>query len=432
MTAQARTARVTAAAVLTTAVVLAIVGCSGQDVENAPTEGAADVNRDATLTFGFNEPPTSLDPYAGTSAQDLPWLLPAYDTLLHYNPDGTLAPGLAESWDLTDTEFTVQLRPDLTFHDGTDLNADAVVANFERAKTLPTSAIQSDIASVESAEAVDDLTVVYQLAGPDASVPATFGDRAGMMISPAAFDDGTNLATTMVGAGGWEVSNYSPGDELTVTRYHDYWDPDAVEVETLVIRTIADDDTRLNALRSGEIDMARLVPGQVTLAEADSSLTVQTDTPIAVDHLGLNIAIAPFDDPQVRMAIEYAIDREAIVEGVYRGIGTVAWQPFPRSDYFAFDPELEEMYPYDPERARELLADAGYPDGFSFDFYTNNQPFRVQATEAIAAMLADVGIQGNIIPLDGPTLLDEFYYQKTVPMYFTPWGGPRRSVDHPR
>src|SRR5690606_38095399 len=127
---------------------------------------------------------------------------------------------------------------------------------------------------------------------------------------------------------------------------------------------IDDDDTRLNAVRAGEVDVAQISACQVQLAQRDPSTEVRTDPAPAVDHLALNIAIPPFDNPLVREAINYAIDREALLEGLYRGTGIIAWQPFPPG-YFAHEPSLENKYPYDPEKAKQLLTEAGYPDGFT-------------------------------------------------------------------
>ena len=399
----------------------------------AATEGPEqDIDPNGSLTFGYFEPATSLDPHEGTSSQDLPWLLPVYASIFSYGEDGSVAPGLAETWELTEDTLTLTLREGLLFHDGTTLDADAVVANLERAMSLETSSVKGDLSTVAAVEATDDRTVVIELSAPDAALPAKLADRSGMIISPAAFDDGTNLAIEPVGAGPWKSVEYAPGDHLTVERFDDYFDPDSVLLASLTIRLIDDDDTRLNAIRAGEVDVAQISAAQVQLASADSSLEVRTDPALAIDHIGLNISIPPFDDPLVRQAINYAIDREALLEGIYRGTGVIAWQPFPPG-YYANNPELEEMYPYDPEKARELLAEAGYPDGFSFDFQTNSQPFRVQATQAVAGMLAEVGIETSIIPMEGPALLDAFYYQNAVAAYFTPWGGradPSQTLDN--
>lgn len=416
---------VTATAVLAAAVLAAC----GPATTSGPEQN---VDPDGSLTFGYFEPATSLDPHQGTSSQDLPWLLPVYASIFSYADDGSVAPGLAESWELTDESLTITLRDGLTFHDGSTLDADAVVANLERAKNLETSTVKGDLSTVSSVEATDDLTVVIELSAPDAALPAKLADRSGMIVSPAAFADGTNLAIEPDGAGPWKFVEYAPGDHLTVERFDGYYDPDSVLLASLTIRLIDDDDTRLSAIRAGEIDVAQISAAQVQLASADSTLEVRTDPALAIDHIGLNISIAPFDDPLVREAINYAIDREALLEGIYRGTGTIAWQPFPPG-YFANDPELEDLYPYDPDKARELLAEAGYPDGFSFDFQTNTQPFRVQATQAVAGMLADVGIQTNIIPMEGPALLDAFYYQNAVAAYVTPWGGradPSQTLDN--
>lgn len=417
------------AAVVAAASMLAACTPSAPSNDEVPP-GAEDLN--GTLTFGYFEPTTSLDPHIGTSSQDIPWLLPVYESLLSYAPDGSVEAGLAESFELTAESMTLHLRDGLTFHDGETLDAAAVVANFERAQTHEASAVASELTAIQSVEAVDALTVELTLSEPDAALPAKLADRSGMIISPAAFEDGTNLAIDAVGAGPWQLVEYAPGNRLVAERFDGYWNPDAVKLAQIEIRLIDDDDSRLNALRAGEVDIAQISASQVALAEADSSLTIRTDPALAIDHIGLHIGHEPFDDPRVREAISLAIDREALILGLYRGVGTPASQPFPPG-YWANDPAYEGRLEFDPERARQLLADAGYPDGFSFEFKTNNSPFRVQATEAIAGMLAEVGIETTIIPLEGPTILDEFYYQETVDAYFTPWGGradPSQTFDN--
>lgn len=406
-----------------------LAACTPSDNSNP---GGVSEDRNASLTFGYFEPATSMDPQQATSSQDDPWLLPVYASIFAYAKDGSVTAGLAKSWEQTPSELTLHLREGLVFHDGTKLDAQAVVTNIERAKNLETSSVKGELTSVESAEVVDDLTVVLHLSEADAALPAKLASRAGMMISPAAIEDGTNLAINPVGAGPWKLVEYFPGDHLIAERFDEYYDLDAVKIKTLTIKLIDDDDTRLNAVRAGEVDIAQITAAQVQLAKTDSALTIRTDPSVALDHVGLNIATPPFDNALVREAINYAIDREALIAGLYHGNAIIAWQPFPPGS-FANDPALENGFPFNPDKARSLLAQAGYPNGFSFDLKTNNQPFRVQASEAIAGFLADVGITANIIPLEGPAILDEFYYQKTVPAYFTPWGGradPSQTLDN--
>jgi len=263
-------------------------------------------------------------------------------------------------------------------------------------------------------------------------LPSKLTDRWGMIISPAAFSNGADPNLKPVGAGPWKVSEFVKGDHLTVTRFDDYYAPEAVKLASLTIKLMKDDDARLNALRSGDIDIARLLPTQVTLAKADPTLTIQTDPSLGVDHIGLNISIKPFDNEKVRAAMNLAIDREAFVAGLYNNVGVVAYQPFPPG-YYANDPSLEGKLKVDLTKAKQLLAEAGYPDGFTFDFYTNSEPSRQKATQAVADMLSKIGIKSNIVPLDGTTLLNDFYYNNKVAAYFTPWGGradPSMTLDN--
>lgn len=390
--------------------------------EGGETATAAAGEACGTLRFGYFEPSTSMDPHTGTSSQDMPWLLPVYDRILHYESDGSIVPGLAEDWELTDDALTLTMREGVTFHDGTPLNAEAVVANLDRARTLETSAVAEQIGSVESVEAVDDMTVKLSLSQPDSALPSVLADRAGMLVSPQALEDGTDLNLEPVGAGPFQAAEYVPGQRLDLERYDDYWNPESVLLDGGVISYFGDDDTRLNALRAGEVDIAELSAAQVESADADPALTVRNDPSLGVTHIALNIAIEPLDDVLVRQAINHAVNREAIREAIFFGQGRLAWQPFPPG-YYAHSPEAEQLYPYDPDRARELLAEAGYPDGFDLKFPTNTQSIRVAASEALQSMLAEVGINLTIEPMEGPALLDRFYYEKDIAAYYSPWGG---------
>ena len=405
-------------------------GATGSDGDGAAVNASGEAC--GTLRFGYFEPATSLDPHTGTSSQDNPWLLPIYDRILHYEPDGSIVPGLAEDWELDDESMTLMLREGVTFHDGAPLDAEAVVANLDRALTVASSSVAEELAAIESVEAVDDMTVELSLSQPDAALPSKLADRAGMLVSPEALSAEADLNLAPVGAGPFRASDYVPGQRLDLDRYEDYWDSDSVLLESAVITFFGDDDTRLNALRAGEVDMAQLSPAQVEAAESDPNLTVRNDADLGVTHIALNNAIPPMDDPLVRQAINHAINREGIRDAIFFGQGQIAWQVFPPG-YYAHAPEVEEIYPYDPERARELLAEAGYPDGFDLDFPTNTQSIRVAASEAIQSQLAQVGINLSIEPIEGPELLDRFYYDKDVAAYYSPWGGrvdPAMSVEN--
>jgi len=358
-----------------------------------------------------------------------------------------LTPGLAESWEGNDdsTEWTFTLREGLTFHDGEPFNAEAVVFNFRRMAEPDfefgfraegnTFAIFPDIfggfagdenSIWEGVEAVDENTVVFRLTRSFSLFPDIVAANYFGISSPKAVqENGIAYGTPEVGGvgtGPFMFDSWTPGQSLTLVRNDDYYGEPA-RMPGLVVRFIADAPARLAELQAGAVDYTiNLAPDARATIESDSNLAVTPVEPFNIAYLSMNINNKPFDDPRVRMAIAHAIDREAILEGFYNGIGEVADDFLPEVLSWA-RPELETI-PYDPDRARALLAEAGYPDGFSTmtladgsegpvelwympvsrPYYPTPQP----VAEAYASYLADVGIQVELKTEDWGVYLDNW------------------------
>lgn len=373
--------------------------CGNDDESVTPsTDGGAEEatvqDLGATLTYADRAGPSSFDPVRSTTSHDASSLRLAYDRLIHRDPSGEFVPGLATSWEFLPGEdaFRMELREGVTFHDGAVLDAEAVVANFERALTLEDSARASELAAVGEAVVVDDMTVDLMLTGPAAALPALLSDRAGMMVSPDAFDN-PDLGRIPVGAGMFEVTDHQPGVSISYGAFTDYWEPDAVGVGGIEYMIMQDQNARANALTSGAVDVAMLDEATVDGVEgtADIDITISED-PGANFLMFLDKSESPLDDVRVRQAINYAIDREAIVETVLFGYGNATAQPFGEGS-IAHVESLEDAYPYDPEMARELLADSGYADGVRIEFVVPSISFYGPIHEAVQSYLSEVGIE---------------------------------------
>ncbi|MFV0306688.1 MAG: ABC transporter substrate-binding protein [Desertimonas sp.] len=386
----------------------------------------AEIDRDATLRYGYYIALATFDPHKSNGSNDNTWLFPVYDRLVHTTAQAEPEPGLAESWEFADdgSYLEMNLRQGVTFHDGEPFNAEAVKANIERAQTVDGSTAVALLDHITEVEVVDEFTVRLHTEYPDAALPLTLSDRAGAMISPAAFDD-PDLDLNPVGAGAYRVTSYQPDAGATYERYEDYWNVDETYIKTIEIQVVIDTTTRLNALRSGQLDAAEIDAQQAADAEAAGlGLTVGTD--VSFSLLQFNSVNRPeFADERVRRAINLAIDREAIVEGLMLGYGEAWVQPFPPG-YYATDPDLtpESLYPYDPDQARTLLEEAGYGDGFSFEIITTSTPLRVQTSEVIQASLAELGITVSIRQVSSAgAFLEEIYNNKQGDAWMLAWGG---------
>lgn len=391
----------------------------------APSSATIGPELDTTATFRFAywTGLTSFDPHLASSSYSNTSLNLVYDRLVHLLPDASPAPGLATAWEFGDDGLTLDLtlRSGVTFHDGTPFDADAVKANLERAKTLEGSVVAGELAAIEEIEVVRPDLVRLHLTEPSAELPLVLSDRAGMMISPAALQN-EDLDQHPVGSGMYRVREYVTNDRITYERFEDYWDPAAAPSAGIEITFITDSTTRLNAVRTGQADATTVDPAQVADAEA-AGLVVDQDITLAFYQLQLNRSFEPFSVLEVRQALNHAIDRGAIIDGLLLGLGVQAGQVFPEG-YVAFDEATgSDPYPYDPERARELLAAGGYPDGFTFEMIVPAVPLITQLGEIIQSQLGEIGVIAEARTVEVSDTAPAFMGRKEGNALVTNWSG---------
>lgn len=384
---------------LAVAVLVGIAGCAPSDGGGGGEAAAGDnVLRVAFKTAG----PSSLDPATGNSGSDGTILWAIFDGLTSFDEETLeLEPRLAQSWEWVDPlTLKLELVPGALFQDGTPVNAEAVKFNLDRNKAGEGEVkIKADLANVTEVEAVGETTVILHLSVPSSSILLTLADRAGMMISPTAYEaDPEGFAQNPVGAGPFSFVKWDTNSVIEVVKFEDYWNADAVKLDGIDFFLMPDPQTRLNALRSGDVDLIYSVdPSTVDTIASDPNLTVESAPSLAYYQLFMNLGVAPFDNVDVRRAIAMAIDRDALVKAVQGDNGEAAWMPVP-SQSFAFTPELKGKPEYNPEKARQLLADAGYADGFSFDMAFELGAANARRAEIIKAQLEEIGITVNLLP----------------------------------
>ncbi|HEY8527065.1 MAG TPA: ABC transporter substrate-binding protein [Acidimicrobiales bacterium] len=372
-------------------------GASGSEDRDPVAAADRDGELRYAISFSFN----SLDPHRALGSGDALWMRPVYDRLLTIveGDDGMeLAPQLATSYEVADDgrSITFELREGVTFHDGTAFDAEAVRANIERAKGRE-STVSSELDSVERVEVVDPAHVVLHLNTPDPSVPwALAQGSTGMMASPAAFD--RDLAAHPVGTGPYRIVEATKDADAVYERFEDHWDPDAALVRRLTLSTTPDANARFNGVRSGEFDAAYMAaPHEMRSRSltAEDYHWEQVLSPVSWALL-LNTDLEPFDDVRVRRAVSMAIDRTAISEELLEGANPPSYQPFPEG-YLGHDPGLDED-PYDPDAARDLIADAG-AEGADVQIVQNLTPPGDSIAEVIQQQLGDIGLDVELVPL---------------------------------
>jgi len=389
---------------------------------NAGASNGGTTRRDLVVAVGAE--PINLD-FTSTSGAAIPQLLlnNVYETLVKIGQDGELEPLLAESWTVSDNRlvYDFQLRPDVTFSDGRPFNADDVVASFNRTQTDWLNAIAGGMSIIDHTEAIDDLHVRVTLKSPSNQWLLTLGTPAGA-IFPA--DLNFDLATQAIGTGPFEVTNVSPGQHIVLTGRPDYWGG-APAMDQVTVRYLLDTSAAVNAFRAGEIDMmVNLASGDQTRAlEGTEGVQVVVGTSTGDVLWSFNNRRPPFDDVRVRQAFAYAVDRAAVLESVAAGYGTLVGAMVTPQDPFFED--LSELFPYDPERARELLAEAGATN-LNVSLDVPNLPYATIAAEVIQSYLTAVGVQSTINILEFPAVwLDQVFnnhdFDMSIIMHSEPW-----------
>ncbi|WP_198154096.1 ABC transporter substrate-binding protein [Catenuloplanes japonicus] len=334
--------------------------------------------------------PAHWDPVVSGSGAQFRILSLAYASLTEINEKGEAVPGLAESWTYNEAgdQVTFHLRPNLTFSDGTPLNAAAVKSYLERAKTQKDSALFGDLTSIKSVSASGDRDVVVDLTQVDYQIPLLLGERVAQISSPNV--DPAALDRSPVGAGPFKVVENVPGSHVYLTKNPDYWDAANIHIERVELLAEPDAATIVSGLQTGVYDLANVVPNQVKAAAA-AKLDVVVQPGFNASNISLNVNKPPFDNPKVVDAVRHAINRQEFVDKVTFGIGEVTDQPFPPG-YPAYDESVANAYPYDVAKAKALLADAGATN-VAVDLVI---PAQSTAAEIIQAQLGAVGITVTI------------------------------------
>ena len=324
-------------------------------------------------------------------------LMAIYDSLLSLSQAGEPQPGLAQSWQYNPelTEITLKLRPGVTFHDGTKFNAAAVARNLERSKTLglragfATSDTMNQIASVET-EGED--VVRLKLKGPNGQLPYLLASQAGMMISPASLtDDAFGAALKPVGTGPFKVRSFESNVRTVMDRNDAYWGGGTGRPAGIEHHFVGDSRARLNALRSGQANLALIDPRQIAEAKA-AGFTVQINEKNSTWDIYLNVKRDTIGKLKLRQAFMHAMDREAISEALGYGASQPTAQLFAQASPI-YDKKLDELYPFDQAKAKKLLAEAGYSNGVDITWVLLNTTEYKQLGEAMQAMLGEVGIR---------------------------------------
>lgn len=372
-----------------------MVGLSGCSV---PSTGGDASDR---IVFAPNTDAQTLDPQHmndNTSEQVIRMI---YNSLLKFNEKTEIVGDLAETWEVSEDgkEWTFHLKSGIKFHDGTDLNAEAVKKSFDRLINKDNALAQfQSFEMITEVKAVDELTVKLITKEPFGAFEAIMASTSAGIISPKTIDAyGKELGKTAeasIGTGPYRVVEWKKDQQMVLERFDDYFGEKGA-TKTIVYKPIPEAASRVMALETGEVDVIQQIPAkELKRLESNQELEIVKIPSNNQRQFRFNVSKKPFDDPRVRQAVSYAIDRQAILDNVVTGLGELSTSALAKVTWGYHD---FGVIPYDPEKAKKLLAEAGYPNGFQTKISTTERYIQgVELAEAIAAQLKKVGIEASI------------------------------------
>ncbi|RYL88934.1 ABC transporter substrate-binding protein [Sporolactobacillus sp. THM7-4] len=429
------------------ALAMALTGCAS----NSSSGGSAGSTGKA-LVFGRGADTASLDPAVVTDGESFRVTQNIYETLVNYDyskQNTNIVPGLAKSWTITNggKTYTFKLRKGIKFQDGTAFNGEAVVFNFDRWMNGKKSGKFAYYPSmfggykgdpghiIKSVTAPDDSTVVFELFRSSAPFLKNLAMPPFAIASPAAIKkSGSKYGTTVaVGTGPFIFKSWKKNDTITLTKNKKYWQKGLPKLGSIVFKVIPDNSARLNALKNGEIDLMDGVnPSDIDGLKNNKDLQIYYRPPMNVAYLGFNVTKKPFDNKKVRQALSMAVDKNALNKAFYNGKAQPATNPMPPS-LLGFNKNIKD-YPFDLKAAKKLLAEAGYPNGFSTTFYTMSNPRDYmpepsKTAEAIQANFEKIGVKVKIVNVEWSSYIDRLT-KGEAPMFLMGWIGDNGDPDN--
>ena len=373
-------------------------GGGGSDAP-APEPARAD-----TLYVGIAQDLDSLDPHKMVAAGTKEIMFNVFEGLVKPAPSGDLIPAVAESWTISDDRltYTFNLRPGVKFHNGAIVTASDVAYSLQRLSSGDADIVSVDaFSNIAAIETPDEMTVVIQLAEPSNE----FLSYLTAAVVPADYDE---LDTMPVGTGPFRFVSRTAQESVVLERFDDYWAGPAA-LKTVTCRVIENSDSILMSLQSGAVDLF----AHLTITQAQQlgdDFRVEQGAMNLVQALYLNNAVEPFNDVRVRQALCYAVDKQAVIDLAFDGFGfPIGSSMYPAFSKY-FDDSLTDYYPHDTERAKQLLADAGYPDGFSMTITvpSNYQP-HLDTAQVLVEQFKEIGVNAEILPVEWETWLNDTY-----------------------
>ena len=437
------------ALLLTLALALVLAACAGggddagdepaeEDPDGEETGGEAAAGGDLILAVLSDA--SSLDPHGSNDVPSSVVQANIYETLVNRNENNEIVEGLASSWEQVDeTTWTFTLQEGVTFHDGEEFNAEVVKMNLDRVRDEAIASPRYFLYEmITDVEVTGDYEVQITTEYPFAPLLAHLSHNGGGMISPAAIeadyaamdegsDPGSVISEAPVGTGFFVFDSWQVGSEIRLTKNEEYWG-EAAKVDTVAFRVVPDSQVRTADLETGNVHIIDPVqPNEVERINNSGAGSVLQKASSSLAYLGFNTEKEPFNDPLVRQAISLAVDREAIISGVYEDYGIAAIGPL-APGIFGYTEDIDAVE-YNMDEARALLEEAGMADGFSTSIWTNDNPQRQAMAVLIQESLAELNIEVEIEVMEFGAYLEQTAAGQHD-MFILGWSNPTGDADY--
>lgn len=368
-----------------------------------------------TVKINISSEPDSLNPWQSAAADTKSVFFNVFEGLLKLSPDGSLAPAIAEGYTVSDDNvtYTFNIRKNVVFHNGKKLTTKDILYSYNAFTGLNgAKPVSSNFKSVKSFSAPDDYTFIVNLSKPDASFLAATADA----ILPEGYND---QETKPIGTGPYKFVSYVPGQKMVFARNSDYYDNNHMaKIENVEVYTMTDSSSVISAIRSGQLDIAYFIYGDdAKLLEKNFNIFSAAQNMIQI--FGLNNDYEPLKNILVRQAINYAVNKKDIIDGVWAGYADELYTNFSPALKLYYNDTLKDIYSFDIEKAKSLMERAGYKDGFELTITvpSNYEP-HVQAAEILVSQLEKINIKAKLEMIEWGTWLDRVYtkaqYESTV------------------
>lgn len=421
--------------------VLNLAACGSTDTDKPANDGGdkgkgeaakTDIVISTAVDFITMDPADTNDTLSGSVQRTM------MEGLFGFDKEMKVIPLLAESYEANDdaTEFVLKLKEGVKFSDGTEWNADAAKVNFDRLADQEQGLKRNSLFKVvKTTEKLGDYEIKITLSEPFGAFINTLAHPAALMISPKALETyGKEVSQNPVGTGQYTFKEWKPGESLTIEANKDYWNG-APEFTSITFKPVTENGTRISMLKAGDADFIFPVPTeQIEALKSEDSIEVTTLPSIIVRYMTLNTEKPPFDNVKVRQALNYAIDKDAYSKVVYDGFTA------PMDSLIAGNVQFhsgQEPYEYNVEKAKELLKEAGYENGFETSIWSNNSTTNIKATQFIQQQLGEIGVKVKVENMEIGTLDEKItgYAEGTpgkdvgVEMYMIGWSPSTGDAD---